>query len=207
MRAYAALHDQGVGLEATITVATPVEHRDEIADEQLMQRYQRGDAAAFETLYRRHRDPVYRYLLRGISDRERAQELFQEVWASVVRVRATWELRARFTTWLYRLAHNRLVDEYRAARLPTDTLEDEPAVAAPEHLQPESAVSGQQRLHRVLQAVQGLPPEQRQAFLLKEEGGMSLEQIGEVTGVGRETVKSRLRYALAKLRLELSDVL
>ena len=172
-----------------------------------MQRWQRGDAAAFEQLYRRHRDPVFRYLLRGFSDRERAAELFQEVWASVVKARATWEPRAKFTTWLYRLAHNRLVDEYRLARLPTEPIDDELSVAAPEHQQPEAAVSGAQRLRRVLRALQGLPAEQREAFLLKEEGGMSLEEIGDVTGVGRETVKSRLRYALAKLRQELTDVL
>jgi RNA polymerase sigma-70 factor (ECF subfamily) len=172
-----------------------------------MQRYQRGDAAAFETLYRRHRDPVFRYVLRGCSNRERASELFQEVWMSVVKSAAAWEPRAKFTTWLYRLAHNRLIDEYRLARLPTDPIDDELPVAAPEHEQPEAAVSGQQRLRRVLVAVQGLPIEQREAFLLKEEGGMSLEEIGTATGVGRETVKSRLRYALAKLRQELSDVL
>lgn len=172
-----------------------------------MQRWQRGDAAAFEQLYRRHRDPVFRYLLRGISDRERAAELFQDVWASVVKSRAAWEPRAKFTTWLYRLAHNRLIDEYRLSRLPTEPLDPELEVAAPEHEQPEAATSGAQRLRRVLRALQGLPQEQREAFLLKEEGGMSLEEIGEVTGVGRETVKSRLRYALAKLRQELADVL
>lgn len=172
-----------------------------------MARYQRGDVAAFEQLFRRHRDPVYRYLLRGCSDRERAAELFQEVWTSVVRVRASWEPRARFTTWLYRLAHNRLVDDYRLARLPTDPLEEDLPVAAPEYEQPESAVAGRERLARVLSAIAALPLEQREAFLLKEEGGLSLEQIADVTGVGRETVKSRLRYALAKLRQELSDVL
>lgn len=172
-----------------------------------MQRYQRGDAAAFETLYRRHRDPVFRYLLRGCSNRERAAELFQDVWMSVVKSAASWEPRAKFTTWLYRLAHNRVVDDYRLARLATEPLEADIPVAAPEHQQPEAEVSGRQRLQRVLVAVQRLPLEQREAFLLKEEGGMSLEEIGEATGVGRETVKSRLRYALAKLRQELSDVL
>lgn len=172
-----------------------------------MQRYQRGDAAAFEQLYRRHRDPVYRYLQRGLQDPERARELFQEVWMSVVRSRDSWQPRARFTTWLYRLAHNRLVDEYRAARPPTLSLEDDLDVAAPEHAHPEAVALGQQRLHRVLAAVQNLPMEQRQAFLLKEEGGLSLEEIGSVTGSGRETVKSRLRYALARLRAELADVL
>ncbi|HKY91007.1 MAG TPA: sigma-70 family RNA polymerase sigma factor, partial [Nevskiaceae bacterium] len=79
-------------------------------------------------------------------------------------------------------------------------------VAAPAHLEPEAATSGNERLRRVLDAVARLPFEQREAFLLKEEGGLSLEEIAEATGVGRETVKSRLRYALAKLREELRDV-
>lgn len=172
-----------------------------------MARYQRGDVAAFDQLFRRHRDPVYRYLVRGCSDRERAAELFQEVWASVVRAHASWEPRARFTTWLYRLAHNRLVDDYRLARLSTEPLEADLPIAAPAHEEPEAATAGRERLARVLHAVALLPFEQRQAFLLKEEGGLSLEQIAEATGVGRETVKSRLRYALVKLREELSDVL
>lgn len=171
-----------------------------------MRCYQRGDASAFERLYRRHRDPVFRYLLRGCSDRERAAELFQDVWASVIKSRATWEPRAKFTTWLYRMAHHRLIDDYRLARPPTEPIEPDLPVPAPEHEQPEQAADGAQRLQRVLAAVQALPIEQREAFLLKEEGGLSLEEIGTVTGVGRETVKSRLRYALAKLRQELFDV-
>lgn len=172
-----------------------------------MQRYQRGDVAAFEQLFRKHRDPVYRYLLRGCNHREQAAELFQDVWASVVRARAGWEPRAKFTTWLYRLAHNRLIDDYRLARLSTEPLEADIPVAGPEHEQPEQRASGTERLRRIIDAVARLPLEQREAFLLKEEGGMSLEEIADTTGVGRETVKSRLRYALAKLRLELSDVL
>lgn len=172
-----------------------------------MQQYQRGDADAFETLYRRHRDPVFRYMLRGCSDRERAAELFQDVWSSVIKAAAGWQPRAKFTTWLYRLAHNRLVDEYRAHRFDTTPLDEDVPVAAPEAEQPDQLAQAQERLRRVLDAVGGLPFEQRQAFLLKEEGDMTLEEIGQAVGVGRETIKSRLRYALAKLRGELRDVL
>lgn len=171
-----------------------------------MRRYQRGDAAAFETLFRRHRDPVFRYFLRGCSDRERAADLYQDVWASVVRVRASWQPSAKFTTWLYRLAHNRLVDEYRRAKIPTESLEEDSPLSAAASEQPEAQLSSQQRARRLIQAVQALPKEQREAFVLQQESGMSLEQIGEATGVGRETVKSRLRYALSKLRQELADV-
>lgn len=171
-----------------------------------MLRYRDGDLSAFETLYRVHKDAVYRFLLRGCSDRERAAELLQDVWAAVIRSRASYQARAKFTTWLYRLAHNRLVDEYRAGRLSTAPLEDDLPVAAPEHEQPERRAQADDGLRRILSALASLPLEQREAFLMKEEGGLSLEEIAVAMGVGRETVKSRLRYALAKLRMELADV-
>ncbi|HSW14809.1 MAG TPA: sigma-70 family RNA polymerase sigma factor [Solimonas sp.] len=161
--------------------------------------------AAFETLYRRHKDPLWRYLLRGAGDREVVAEMFQEVWSGVVRSRGSYETRARFTTWLYTLAHNRLVDYYRLRKLATAPLEDAEDVAAPEQDTPDALARGGQLRQRLLTVLAQLPQEQREAFLLKEEGGLSLEEIGQATGVGRETVKSRLRYALVKLRQELSD--
>lgn len=176
------------------------------SDEDLMLLYRNGNMAAFETLYRRHKDPLWRYLLRGAEDREACAEMVQDIWSSVVRSRLSWEPRARFTTWLYTLAHNRLVDYYRLRTLATAPLDDAEDVAAPERDGPDAAARNTQLRQRLLDGLAQLPHEQREAFLLKEEGGLSLEEIGEVTGVGRETVKSRLRYALVKLRQELSDV-
>lgn len=180
-----------------------------------MQRYRDGDAGAFEPLYRRHRDGVYRYLLRGCSRPDLAGELFQEVWIGVVRTRADWQPRARFATWLYRIAHNRLVDVWRSTAPGHEPLPDEgdeegggipQALWAPLQERPdEQQLSGERGL-RLRRALAALPREQRDAFLLHEEGGMSLEEIAEVNGVGRETIKSRLRYALAKLREALADV-
>lgn len=172
-----------------------------------MLRYRNGELVAFEQLYARHKNPMYRYLLRGCGEPELAAELFQDVWASVVRSAARYEPRARFTTWLYRLAHNRLIDHYRRAHLATEPLDAGFPVAAPEHEQPEQQAHSASQRQRLLSALGQLPLEQRQAFLLKEEGGLSLDQIAQTTGVGRETVKSRLRYALAKLRESLADVL
>lgn len=171
-----------------------------------MLQYRNGNMAAFETLYRRHKDPLWRYLLRGADDREACTEMFQDVWSGVVRGRGSWEPRARFTTWLYTLAHNRLVDYYRLRKLATAPLEEAEDVAGPEHESPDAIARNAQLRQRLLDTLAQLPQEQREAFLLKEEGGLSLEEIGQATGVGRETVKSRLRYALAKLRQELSDV-
>lgn len=173
-----------------------------------MLRYQAGELAAFEQLYQRHRGGSYRYLLRGCGSEDVAAELFQDVWASVVRSRARYEVRARFATWLYKLAHNRLIDHYRAARPGAEpAADDDIELAAPAHLQPEAQAQSASTARRLLQALGALPSEQREAFLMKEEGGLSLEQIAEVTGVGRETVKSRLRYAVSRLRGALADVL
>jgi len=175
------------------------------ADETLMQRYVAGEASAFATLYGRHKDGVWRYLLRGSQNEALAAELSQDVWASVIKTRHRYEPRARFATWLYRVAHNRLVDHWRAER-PQEALDAADEVAAPEHHTPAARATQAEQGQRLLQALQALSLEQREAFLLQAEGGLSLEEIATTQGVGRETVKSRLRYALAKLRGELADV-
>ncbi len=174
-------------------------------DETLMQLYVAGEASAFATLYGRHKDGVWRYLLRGSRNEALTAELSQDVWASVIKARHGYEPRARFATWLYRLAHNRLVDHWRAER-PQEELDMAAEVAAPEHHTPAARATQAEQGSRLLQALQALAPEQREAFLLQAEGGLSLEEIASTQGVGRETVKSRLRYALAKLRGELADV-
>ena len=175
-------------------------------DETLMLRYAAGEAAAFAPLYARHKDGVWRYLLRGSQNEASTAELFQDVWASVVRSRASYHPTARFATWLYRLAHNRLVDHWRAAK-PHDELDDAAQeLAGHEHETPAARAVQSEQGTRLLAALAALAPEQREAFLLQAEGGLSLEDIATTQGVGRETVKSRLRYALVKLRKELADV-
>lgn len=180
-----------------------------------MLRYQAGDAAAFEPLYRRHRDGVYRHLLHGCGRPAIAGELFHDVWLNVIRTRADWQPRARFATWLYRIAHHRLIDWWRATPpglepLPEPGDDDEatPVPAAlwlPRREQPDEQLLSAERGQRLRAALARLPIEQRDAFLLHEEGGLSLAEIAEVAGVGRETIKSRLRYALARLREALAD--
>jgi RNA polymerase sigma factor (sigma-70 family) len=186
----------------------------ETSDEALMLAYAGGDAAAFATLYDRHERPVYRFLLRSAGSADLAADLLQETWLAVVRHAATYEVRARFSTWLYGIARNKLIDHWRARR-PEVSL-DEPAANDPddtrvEHLeadrawQPEVRALSQQQARAYLAAVEALPPAQRDAFLLQVEGELTLEEIGELTGVGRETVKSRLRYAQARLREALKE--
>jgi RNA polymerase sigma-70 factor, ECF subfamily len=182
-------------------------------DEDLMLAYAAGDAAAFDTLYARHKGGVYRYLLRQCRQGGVADELFQDVWMNLIRARATYIPTAKFNTWLYRLAHNRLIDYYRACgQVSLVSADDDAHVDAVTSLaahagdQPEQRAENDQLGARLRNAVSALPPAQREAFLLQQEGGLSLAEIAKMTGAGIETVKSRLRYATNKLRDELADV-
>ena len=177
-------------------------------DAGLMLAFGRGDSTAFETLYRRYKGGVYRYFLRSLADAGLAEELAHDVWAALIRARETWRPDAKFTTWLYRLAHNRLIDHYRRSNLVVfttldrDDAEDgadapEPVSAAPG---PEQVVAQRAAARRVVSLVEQLPPAQREALLMQLEGGLSLEEIAAATGQGFETIKSRLRYAFAKVR-------
>jgi RNA polymerase sigma-70 factor (ECF subfamily) len=183
------------------------------SDEDLMLAYAAGDAAAFDTLYARHRGGVYRYLLRQSRQPGIADELFQDVWMNLVRPRESYTPTAKFTTWLYRLAHNRMIDHFRASGHLTvvsadDEVHEEAVIALPgaRSMQPESRAENRELRERLRAAVAALPPAQREAFLLQQEAEMSLAEIAAVTGAGVETVKSRLRYALSKLRSELADL-
>ncbi len=178
---------------------------DDDTDETFMLRYRDGDADAFARLYARHKGPLYRYLLRQCGQPAVAEELFQDIWLKLVAARSGYTVQAKFTTWLYRIAHNRLVDHYRASArgLPLSYADDCPEwteIAAPEEVQPEIREDRRRQSERLLKLLAELPEAQREAMLLKEEAGLSLEEIAQATGTGRETVKSRLRYALARLR-------
>lgn len=175
-------------------------------DEVLMLAWAGGDAAAFEALYRRHRDPLFRFLLGQLRDRPLAEEIYQDVWQRVIAARSGWKPEAAFATWLYRIAHNRLNDHWRAQRhrppAPLDADLRTAALADPDD--PEGLAGRDEERERLQQALDELPDEQREAVLLRLQQELSLEEIGRITGVGRETVKSRLRYALDKLRARLN---
>jgi RNA polymerase sigma factor (sigma-70 family) len=179
-------------------------------DENLMMRFGRGEAAAFEFLYRRHELKVFRYLQRNVKNEASANDLMQEVWFAVVRGAAHYQPTAKFTTWLFTIAHNRTVDMIRANhRLQSldagDDAESEGSslldrLALDRKLEPLAQVQSQDEAAALLNAVAQLPAEQRSAFLLQAEGDLSVEEIAGATGANFETVKSRLRYARAKLR-------
>jgi len=175
------------------------------SDEALMLAWADGDVAAFETLYGRHRQRLYRYLLRQVRDASLADECFQDTWQRVIAARAGWRPDASFATWLYRIAHNRLADHWRARhyRPPAPADADERAARIPDPGTPERTLSEFEQRRQLQLALDALPPEQREVVLLRLEQELTLEEIGAITGVGRETVKSRLRYAMDKLRARL----
>lgn len=177
------------------------------SDGDLMQAYALGDARAFETLYDRHALAVWRFVQRSAQDTALADELVQDVWFSVVRQAANYEPRARFRTWLFTLAHHRLVDHWRghqnhlSLNAETEdgaTLAD--MLAAESGFGPDRQLNSREQAQALLNALASLPAVQRETFLLQAEGGFSLVEIAHAMGVTQETAKSRLRYARARLR-------
>ena len=177
------------------------------SDEALMRAWVDGEVTAFDQLYSRHRGRLYRFLLRQLRDQATADELFQDVWQRVIAARVGWKPEAAFSTWLFRIAHNRLADHWRASsyRPPAPADADERAARIPDPDTPERTLSEFEQRRLLQLALDALPAEQREVLLLRLEQELTLEEIGAITGVGRETVKSRLRYAMDKLRARLPD--
>ena len=175
---------------------------DEPDDQALMLRYRAGDTVAFQRLYERHKGPLFRYCLRQCGDREIAGDLFQEVWTRIINARRRYKASARFTTYMYQIAHNCFVDQLRrqSRRPAPDPACDPQALPGASADGAEQGAINRQTADALLAAVAALPDEQREVFLLREEAGLSLAEIADVTGVPQETAKSRLRYALGKLR-------
>ena len=165
--------------------------------------YGAGDAGAFETLYARHRGGLFRFVLRAVRDRGVAEELFQEVWVRVIEARERYAPKARFITWLYTIAHNLLVDHWRKKGLSLVALDGDDVSS--ESANPARQAEAREALARLVHALESLPAAQREAFLLHEEGGLSVAEIAAATGVGEEAAKSRLRYAMTKLKAAVDD--
>jgi RNA polymerase sigma-70 factor, ECF subfamily len=181
-------------------------------DAGLMLRYRDGDAAAFSALYAEYKGPLYRYLLRQVRNAAAAADLFQEVWSRLVAARARYEPRAKFATFLFHIAHNCVMDFFRRdvnlrGEIPAHEHHEPPLEPeVPEYQRPDRLAEFVEQQSALLAAVAALPPEQREAFLLREETGLSIEEIARVTDVPVETAKSRLRYAIRKLKKSLSPM-
>jgi len=182
------------------------------SDEELMLAYARGDAAAFESLYGRHKSALFAFVVRSVKTRGEAEELFQDVWMKAIEARARYQPTAKFTTWLYTIAHHRLIDHWRAKGLALVSLDahdedDGPAFdppAGPGAEPHEIAVAVQTR-DRLAATLAALPLAQREAFLLHAEGGLTVPEIAQATGTNAEAAKSRLRYAMKKLQEAIAD--
>lgn len=163
--------------------------------------YHRGDASAFECLYRRHKDGLFAFLYRSCPHTAVAEDVAQEAWEAVINNAAHYEPRASFKTWLYQIGRNRMVDHLRRRANHTEPLDSAPEPAAGPTDEDFNAMERQ-----VLAAVGALPRDQRDAVLLKEQG-FSIAEIAEITRAGQETVKSRLRYGRSQLREQLGTVI
>jgi len=175
------------------------------APEVLLIRYIGGEEAAFERLVAAHGDALFRFLVRFVGHHP-AEDLYQEVWLRVALKATEFDRRARFATWLYRIARNAAIDALRSrGRRPeveaVDPEGGQPFAGIPaQGPMPEEKVSRAELGRRIAALIERLPEEQREVFLLKEEADLSFEEIGVLLGCGRETAKSRMRYALQRLQ-------
>ncbi|MGH8042887.1 MAG: RNA polymerase sigma factor [Rudaea sp.] len=177
-------------------------------DEKLMLAYAHGDLRAFDTLYARSRGMLYRYILRSVRDRANADELFQETWSRLIASRERYRIEAKFSTWLLQIAHNLIVDSFRRARPQAGAEETETVLReldAPESDRPEQVLGEFEQRRRLQLVLDTLPEVQREAFVLRMESGLGIEEIARITSAGQETVKSRLRYAFAKIREKFAE--
>ena len=186
------------------------------ADEDLMVLYQRGEVRAFELLLTRHRKPVYNFILRFVGDKETAEDLLQEAFMRVIKGAEAYKRQAKFTTWLYTIARNLCVDQTRRRKHRKHASLDAPIEASddsgtlmdviPSNEMASDRKAVNKQLHESMhRAISALSEEQREVFLMREFLDLPFKQIAEVVGVPENTVKSRMRYALEKLRLDLDE--
>lgn len=193
-------------------------------DEQLMASYASGNVDAFKVLYNRYEASVYRFVYNGCNNEADARELFQDIWLRVVKARGTFNPQAPFKAWLFTIARNRLTDNYRqqANRTSVNKSDRNTQTTSNESSQtddkshdeswwtttltPEQIASASQQCETLQNALHRLPVAQREAVMLKHIAGMNINEIAELQGEVNETVKSRLRYAMIKLRQYLKEM-
>ncbi len=190
-----------------------------LTDEQLLHSYQKGDAEAFNKLYSRYKKAIYHYFFRQVSVMGVADELHQDVWLRIIKSSSAFNQQSSFKTWLYKIAHNRLIDYYRSAgRQPLYLVQNNLAeddceadkkreTSISQTSEPDAVLQEQQISKTLLSAIDSLPEEQKEVFLLHEKSGLTLQEIAEISGNSFESTKSRLRYAVKKLRQHMNQYL
>lgn len=192
--------------------------RGDDSDEGLMLRYQKGDVRAFEVLLTRHRKPIFNFILRYVGDRAQAEDLMQEVFLRLIKGADAYQKQAKFTTWLYTIARNLCVDASRRGKhrkaysLDVPMSEDAGKdggtlldVVADKSAGTDRKVISKELHGRLHAAIGKLSEDQREVFLMREFLDMPFREIADVVGCPENTVKSRMRYALEKLREELEE--
>ena len=180
-------------------------------DEALMIRFQRGERAAFTQLVRRHQTGLYNFALRQLRIPSVAEDVVQEAFVRVVQNALEFKHEARFSTWAYTITRNLCIDQLRKRALRKHPSLDEskrgeegdgPTLGeqtADSRANVERQVTGMELKERIAAAVEELPDDQREVFLLRELSNLPFKEIAEITGVPENTVKSRMRYALERL--------
>jgi RNA polymerase sigma-70 factor (ECF subfamily) len=190
--------------------------RPDPADETLMLRYQQGDRAAFAQLVRRHQTALYNFALRQVRVQQQAEDVVQEVFVRVVQNAQDFKHEARFTTWVYTITRNLCIDHLRKRALrkhpsldESRSEEGEGPTLGEQTADPRASVereaTGTELRERIARAVDKLPDDQREVFLMREVANLPFKEIADITGVPENTVKSRMRYALERLQEALAE--
>ncbi len=184
-----------------------------LSDEQLMERFAKGDPACIEELLRRHRGPLYGYLLRTLGRPDLAEDAFQEVFLKIIKGAKRYKAKAKFKQWMYTIARNHCIDLSRRQKHRNTESLDRPAYdnqgeskldqVASENPGPENGVLEKEKGQMLEQAIAGLEPDQKEVFLMREKLEMPFQEIADMVGIPINTAKSRMRYALTNLRKSL----
>lgn len=186
-------------------------------DEELLERFRAGDRRAFDVLMKRHEVGLFNFILRSVRDRATAEELLQDTWIRVLSGLKDFQRASKFSTWAYTVARNLCIDQARKAvlrRHPSldqslkSSTDDGPTlgeVVADRGPRADRSAISKELQSKLVQAIQELPEDQREVFMLREYGSLAFKEIADIVGAPENTVKSRMRYALERLQSALAE--
>lgn len=191
------------------------ERQKEVADEELLERFRSGSARAFEELMRRHQTPLYNFILRSVRHPQTAEEIHQDAWLRILQGARDFQRASKFTTWAYTVARNLCIDHARKAVLRRHPSLDQPTgdedgpslgeVLPDRGAAVDRAAIGNELQGRIAAAIEALPHDQREVFLMREYSNLQFKEIADIVGAPENTVKSRMRYALERLQQALAE--